>query len=114
MELKILHQKENPLFNRKEIEAEIVTNSIPKRTDLINHLAKEFSTIADAVTIGRIKGQFGSNLFSITATIYESAEHKNKTEIKTKKQLTVEKEAKKKTDEEKKKAKETKTEEKTE
>lgn len=83
--LKMLKQRENPLFNRKEIEISIEASVAPKMKEAEEFIAKEFSSHTDNIKIKKIKGRFGSNNFIITASIYYSKEDKEKTESKTKK-----------------------------
>jgi ribosomal protein S24E len=85
--LKILKQRENPLFNRKEIEINIETNIAPKTSEAEAFIAKEFSSSAENIKVKKIKGRFGSNNFIITANIYYSKEDKDKIE-KSKKEKT--------------------------
>jgi len=85
-DLKILKQRENPLFNRKEIEINIETNIAPKISETEAFIAKEFSSNIDNVKVKKIKGRFGSNNFIITANIYDSKEDREKTEPKSKKE----------------------------
>jgi ribosomal protein S24E len=84
-DLKIIKQRENPLFNRKEIEVSIEANVAPKMREAEEFIAKEFSSHTDNVKIKKIKGRFGSNRFIITASIYNSKEDKEKIEPKSKK-----------------------------
>ena len=84
--MKTLKERENPLFNRKEIEIIIEANIAPKMKDTEEFIAKEFSSHADNVKIKKIKGRFGSNNFIITANIYHSKEDKDKIEPKSKKE----------------------------
>ena len=83
--LKILKQRENPLFNRKEVEIIIEANITPKMSEAEALVAKEFSSHADNIKIRKIKGRFGSKNFIITAKIYNSKEDKDKIEPKEKK-----------------------------
>ncbi len=83
--MKILTQKENPLFNRKEIEVSIETLVAPKISDAEAFIAKEFSSQQENVKIKKVKGRFGSNSFIISASIYSSKEDKDKIEPKSKK-----------------------------
>ena len=80
----IITKKENPLFNRKEIELEIEANVSPKISEAEEAIAKEFSTNQENIKVKRINGKFGSNKFLITANIYSSKEDKEKTEPKSK------------------------------
>ncbi len=86
MSLTILKQKENPLFNRKEIEANFEANVPPKINEAEEILSKEFSTNPESVKIKKIAGSFGSTNFMISANIYSSKEDKEKIEEKSKKE----------------------------
>lgn len=86
MELNILKQKENPLFNRKEIIATVESRIAPSRESILKLLEKKFSVQEEAIKIKSILGRFGSYQFKITANIYSSKEDKNKIEIKKKKE----------------------------
>ncbi|HKL24208.1 MAG TPA: hypothetical protein VJ912_02650 [Candidatus Nanoarchaeia archaeon] len=111
MDIKILNENENPLFNRKEIKGKIKTESSPKREEVIEALSKKYSTDVDNVKIKGIKGSFGSSEFEIKANIYSSKEERDTVENKKKKETELDKkreEAKKAAEEEKKKAEESK------
>jgi|GEM_PF-1249972 len=84
--LKILKQRENPLFNRKEIEVNLEANVAPKIREAEELIAKEFSSQPENVKIKKIKGRFGSKNFIISANIYNSKEDKDKIEPKSKKE----------------------------
>lgn len=84
--LKIIKQRENPLFGRKETEIIFESNVPPKMQEAEELLAKEFSVAPENVKIKKIAGKFGSREFLISANIYSSKEDKEKTEIKTKKE----------------------------
>lgn len=88
--MKILAQRENPLFNRKEIEIIIETNVAPKISETEDFIAKEFSTSNENVKVKKVKGRFGSTNFTITANIYHSKEDKDKIEPKDKKKQKAE------------------------
>lgn len=90
--MKILKQRENPLFNRKEIEIIIETDIAPKISQAEQFVAKEFSSHADNIKIRKIKGRFGSKNFIITANIYNSKEDRENIEKdkKTKKEVKPE------------------------
>ena len=87
--LKIISQKENPLFKRKEIEAEFVSEISPKREELAKLVAHKFSSSADAVMIKRVGGKFGSKTFSLSANIYPDKQTKNSVELKKKKEAAL-------------------------
>ncbi len=84
MKLKITEEKQNPLFNRKEIEGEIQAEVVPKKQEVIEELAKKFSGQEDAIKIKGIKGKFGTKIFKVKANIYTSKEDKDRIEVKTK------------------------------
>jgi ribosomal protein S24E len=83
---KIIKQRENPLFNRKEIEISVETNIAPKMKEAEEFVAKEFSSNADNIKIRKIKGRFGSNTFIITANVYHTKEDKEKSHKASKKE----------------------------
>jgi len=95
MKLKITGEKQNNLFNRKEIEGEIQAEIAPKKQEVIEELAKKFSVQEDAIKIKGIKGKFGTKIFKVRANVYDSKDEKDRTEPKVKKD-------KKKAEEEKK------------
>lgn len=125
METKIIEEKENPVFNRKEVVLEVVSEISPSNNEISKLIAEKFSSSEDKIKIKGIYGNFGTQIFTVYASVYKTVEDKDKTEIKTKKErdaekkaeeerIKVEAEAKKKAVEEAAKAKEVKEEDKTE
>ncbi len=88
---KILQKKENPLFNRKEIQVNIESEVTPNKLDTEKLISEKFSTGIENIKIKKILGKFGSKTFTIIANIYNSEENKNKTEKKSKKDKVGEK-----------------------
>jgi ribosomal protein S24E len=86
MTLKILEEKNNQLFKRKEIKAVIISEITPSRNSILELLSKKFDTPAENVKIKGIRGNFGSSNFSIEANIYASKEEKDIIELKKKKE----------------------------
>ncbi len=86
MDLKIIKEQQNLLFDRKEIAATTVEKVVPKREDVMKALAEKYSVPVDAVRILTIKGSFGSREFTINANIYSSKEQRNEHEKLTKKE----------------------------
>ncbi len=82
----ILSKKENPLFNRKEVNVSVHIDITPKMHEAEEFVAKEFSVAPENVKIKKIKGQFGSRTFVISANVYSSKEEKEKTEKASKKE----------------------------
>jgi len=83
--IKIIQEKENNLFKRKEIQAEINALKVPSKEELSELIAKKFSAEKQAIVIEKINGKFGSSLFMISAKIYHSSADKDKIEPKSKK-----------------------------
>ena len=94
MELKIIREKHNLLFKRKEILAEIDSEITPKIIEVEKILSEKFSKPTENIKTKRVKGKFGSKTFEINANIYDTLEDKEKTEIKTRKQRAAEKKIK--------------------
>ncbi len=88
--LTILKQKENPLFNRKELEVNMESNITPNFKDAEEALSKKFSTNSENIKIKKIDGKFGSRNFIIFANLYHTKEDKEKTERKSKKEKKAE------------------------
>ena len=85
MELKITAEKENALFNRKEVAGLSESEITPSRVDTLKALSEKFKVPEENIKIKGINGKFGSKTFHLEANIYSSEEEKNKTELKKKK-----------------------------
>jgi|SRR3990167_6294411 len=115
MDIKIIDEKKNPLFNRKEIVLEVKSEITPSHSEAEKIISEKFKTSSEAFKIKKIYGRFGSKSFRINANIYSSKEEKENTEAKSKEEKEnteakskEEKEAAKKSAEESKKAEEKK------
>jgi len=86
MEIKIINEQQNPLFNRKEIQGEIKSDIVPSKQEVINNLSKKYSVPANAIRILNIKGKFGTKDFNMRANIYSSQEERDNVEKLTKKE----------------------------
>ena len=106
--INILEEKENPLYNRKEIKIIGKSKINPNKIDSEKLISEKFSKPVENIVIKKIKGKFGRDTFLITANIYNSKEDKEKTEFKSKKEKEVEAKLK---EEEAKKAEQEKQEE---
>ena len=93
MELKIIDKKDNPLFNRKEIEASISAEVTPDKQAVRKLISEKLSAIPEAIKLKGIHGKFGSKNFTIRANVYDSIEDKEKIEPKSKKEKEEEKKA---------------------
>jgi ribosomal protein S24E len=85
MTLKIIKEKENPVFNRKEISFEISSEITPSHKEILELISKKLSVPEENIKIKKIGGKFGSKDFIVDTNVYESKEHKHKTEKKPKK-----------------------------
>jgi len=91
MELKIINQKENPLFNRKEIEFNSRAEVTPSKQEVQKLISEKLSAPIEAIKLKGIHGKFGSKNFTIKANIYNSIEDKERIEPKSKKEKEIEK-----------------------
>lgn len=83
--MKIINQKENILFNRKEIRAEIESEMTPKKQDVEKFLSEKFGIPNENIEVKKISGKFGSKNFEIMAFVYDSKELKEQIEPRQKK-----------------------------
>ena len=83
---KVIEQKENPLFNRKEIQFNVQANITPSRMEIGKLISEKFSTQIENIKIKEIHGRFGSKTFKVNTFIYKSEQDKDKLEIKKKKE----------------------------
>lgn len=84
MELKIINEKENLLFERKEIRASIDAEITPSKNEVEALLVQKFSSQPENISLKGIHGQFGSKTFMVNANIYSSIEAKQRAEPKKK------------------------------
>lgn len=92
-DLKILKEKENLLFKRKEIQAVINSEITPSYANMAKLISEKFSIPEENIKIKKIKGKFGSSDFNIEMNIYASEKDKDDTEMKSKKESKTEKAA---------------------
>lgn len=85
MEIKNLSEKENPLFNRREISFDVEKDTTPSREEIMNLVSEKFSITPEKIKIKSIDGKFGTNYFNVSVFLYASEEDKKQTEIKKKK-----------------------------
>jgi ribosomal protein S24E len=82
--LKIISEKENNLFKRKEIVATLDKESSPSKEESTKLLSEKFSSKPEDIKIKKIHGKFGSKNFIIEANIYPSENDKKAIEQKPK------------------------------
>lgn len=90
MEIEITEQKENALFNRKEIKAKIKSESTPSKDEVKKIIAEKLSSPEDGIRIMYIKGKFGVKEFEVSAHVYDSKEQRDATEKMSKKEQEAE------------------------
>ena len=87
MNIKIIDEKKNPLFNRKEIVLEVKSEITPSRSEIEKIVSEKFKTSSETFKIKKIQGRFGSKTFKINVNVYSSKEEKEDIEAKSKKEV---------------------------
>jgi len=73
--MKILSQKENPLYSRKEIVAEMdCAKGTPARKAVLKEIAAETGAGEENIVIDEVRQQFGNSKAQVTASVYANAE----------------------------------------
>ncbi|MGA2130090.1 MAG: 30S ribosomal protein S24e [Candidatus Pacearchaeota archaeon] len=93
MEIKILEEKNNPLFGRKEVKGTVESEINPSRVQILEVISKKFSSPVENIKIKNIRGNFGKKTFTIEANVYTSEKEKNIVEVKKKKEGAVKEKA---------------------
>jgi len=83
---KILEERENPLFARREIKFNVEAEVTPSHVEVEKLISEKFSASSETMKIRGIHGRFGSRIFTISVNIYNSREDRDKTEPKSKKE----------------------------
>ena len=85
--MELIKENRNELMKRREVEFSMQHNSNPGFEQVRTHIADNFKTKVENVAVKSLKNNFGANKFMIQAFIYDSLEHKERTEpkVKTKK-----------------------------
>jgi ribosomal protein S24E len=91
MEIKDIKETKNLVFDRKELQAIIISEDSPSNKEVKTLLSKKLSVPEEGIKLKGIYGKFGSKEFKIKANIYKSKEDRNKIERKTKKEVQNEK-----------------------
>ncbi len=80
MELTVKSEKENPLFDRKEVTVQLdPVKTTPSRKDVLEALAKKFGH-KETIVIDKITHHFGRKNVQVSAKIYSKAETMKQTE----------------------------------
>ena|SRR3989344_439748 len=88
--MKIIEEKQNLLFNRKEIVFEISSMSTPSRVETEKLISEKFSAKPEVFKIKNIQAKFGSKIFRVFVNLYSSKKERDMIEFKTKKEKEVE------------------------
>ena len=91
MTLKVISEKENQLFKRKEVKISVYSEKSPSREEASKILSEKFSVPSENVKIKNIQGSFGSKIFDIEANLYSHKSDKDSIELKKKKETASEK-----------------------
>ncbi len=86
--MKTVQNKDNLLFNRKEIKVIVDAEKNPSFPEAEKIISEEFKTSPGTVYVKGIKGKFGRNTFLIRANIYKTQEDKERTEPDSKKRVS--------------------------
>lgn len=76
MNLEVLNNKENPLFNRQEFEVLLnhYGKPTPSRIDLIKKVAKELKSKEELTVIDKIFSQKGQSISHLRVLVYKKKE----------------------------------------
>jgi ribosomal protein S24E len=109
MSLKIITEKVNSLFGRKEVRVAIEASKVPTKEEAAKLIAEKYSTKSELVRVKEVQGKFGTTIVIIDSDIYDNEKTFESYVKKTKKELEADRKAlddKRKADAEAKKAKE--------
>lgn len=81
---KIIEEKENFLFNRKEIKLVVEAEKNPNYEEALGIISDKFKADKENIVIKQVKGKFGRDTFLISAFAYKTKEDKEKFERKKK------------------------------
>jgi ribosomal protein S24E len=74
MELKVISEKENPLFDRLEVIVRFTGyTASPSRIDIAPMLATQFKTDAACIHIEKVDCPYGGVVADVSASIYKDA-----------------------------------------
>ncbi len=80
MELTVKSEKDNPLFDRKEVVVQLDKVGVtPSRKDVLESLAKKFGH-KESIVIDKITHHFGRKNVQVSAKIYSKPETMKQTE----------------------------------
>lgn len=81
MQLKVIEEKANPLYNRKEVSAVMeFDSSTPSRKQVLAELLKKYGGSDDTVVIREVRQNFGRKEVLVKVMVYANAESAKKSE----------------------------------
>lgn len=93
---KVLNERENPLFNRREIRFAVNSKASPTYEKIKEFVSERFSSPKEFIKINKAGGRFGSNEFIIDINIYKTKKDFERVEGKPKEKKSAEKTEEKK------------------
>lgn len=77
--VEIKSERQNPLFGRREITAEMrAEGATPERKKVLKLLAEKLGAAEDCIVLEKIEHRYGTRSAKILASVYETAELANK------------------------------------
>jgi ribosomal protein S24E len=80
----ILSEHINSLLHRRDVVVTLESPSNPGLVAVASQLADHFKSSADAIAVKTVKGSYGTQTLTVTASIYDSAASKVRIEQKPK------------------------------
>ena len=84
MTIKIIEDKKNELFSRREIVFELEVDVTPSKADALKIVVEQTKAPEDFIVVKNVLGKFGSKVFKIVAFVYDSKEIKEEIEPRRK------------------------------
>ena len=84
-EFKVVNEKENLLFGRKEIIIKIQSPILPSQADIKKNVSEKYSTDLKNIKIRNISANYGSKDFSADVFVYKNEKDKKDIELAKKK-----------------------------
>lgn len=87
--MNIVDNLRNDLLTRNELFIELESSSNPNVVDTTKLIAEKMKVDESLVVLQHIRGNFGSNLFHVTALVYDNVAAKDKVEPRPRKKSGV-------------------------
>lgn len=79
-----VHSTHNQLLHRKEVNASVESSANPGFADVQKQIAEHFKVGEDMVVVRSVRNRYGTHMFTIEASVYDSADAKMMIERKPK------------------------------